>query len=460
MAGSWSLHRLATVAAETEERVCSYADLGLLYRHADADFEPDSLQPLRLMQFAQARGVGAQQLAAATSHGDLLDIFQELAPPSGAPVNLTDIAAELGLDDEVVTDLIEILQWNEIGAITDTDVSVLRVVARALASGLPRDTLMQLVRVFADAMERLADAEVRTFHNYVHERLRAQGLVGRELLGASTGIAKPLFDLIKPAVVYFHRRAYQQANREHLLRHIAEETTPPSMAPGEEQATVLFVDLASFTPLTAAMGDHAAAQVLHRFGITVRSAATRHGGRILKQIGDAFMLTFTQPTDAIEFGLAISRFVDAEPQFPALHMGAHHGRVLYREGDYVGGTVNLAARVASASAPGQFLITQDLRRATEGGVDAEFAALPPRRLKGIAESVHLSEVRPRGPERAHRATDPVCGMQLHPHNAATRITWHGRTFAFCSLTCAEAFDEDPGRFVAADHKRSPRGIEG
>ncbi|EUA44220.1 adenylate and Guanylate cyclase catalytic domain protein [Mycobacterium xenopi 3993] len=126
------------------------------------------------------------------------------------------------------------------------------------------------------------------------------------------------------------------------------------------------------------------------------------------------MLTFTQPTDAIEFGLAISRFVDAEPQFPALHMGAHHGRVLYREGDYVGGTVNLAARVASASAPGQFLITQDLRRATEGGVDAEFAALPPRRLKGIAESVHLSEVRPRGPERAHRATDPVCGMQLHP----------------------------------------------
>ncbi|EUA44221.1 putative adenylate/guanylate cyclase [Mycobacterium xenopi 3993] len=227
MAGSWSLHRLATVAAETEERVCSYADLGLLYRHADADFEPDSLQPLRLIQFAQARGVGAQQLAAATSHGDLLDIFQELAPPSGAPVNLTDIAAELGLDDEVVTDLIEILQWNEIGAITDTDVSVLRVVARALASGLPRDTLMQLVRVFADAMERLADAEVRTFHNYVHERLRAQGLVGRELLGASTGIAKPLFDLIKPAVVYFHRRAYQQANREHLLRHIAEETTHP-----------------------------------------------------------------------------------------------------------------------------------------------------------------------------------------------------------------------------------------
>jgi class 3 adenylate cyclase len=48
------------------------------------------------------------------------------------------------------------------------------------------------------------------------------------------------------------------------------------------------------------------------------------------------MLTFARPADAIEFGLAMDRFVDAEPQFPALHIGAHQGSVLYREGDYVG----------------------------------------------------------------------------------------------------------------------------
>ncbi|WP_054586015.1 adenylate/guanylate cyclase domain-containing protein [Mycobacterium intracellulare] len=133
------------------------------------------------------------------------------------------------------------------------------------------------------------------------------------------------------------------------------------------------------------MGDHAAADVLHRFRITVRRSAIRHGGRIVKQIGDAFMLTFALPVDALEFGLAMNRFIDAEPQFPALHIGAHHGAVLYRAGDYVGATVNLAARVASASAPGQFLITHDLRCEVEGGVDADFAALPPRRLKGIPE---------------------------------------------------------------------------
>jgi adenylate cyclase len=64
----------------------------------------------------------------------------------------------------------------------------------------------------------------------------------------------------------------------------------------------------------------------------------------VKQIRDAFILTFARPADAIEFGLTMDRLVDAEPQFPALHIGARQGSVLYRAGDYVGGTVNLAAR--------------------------------------------------------------------------------------------------------------------
>lgn len=115
-----------------------------------------------------------------------------------------------------------------------------------------------------------------------------------------------------------------------------------------------FVGLASFTSLTATVGHHGAAEVLRRFSGTVRSSAALHRGRVLKQIGDAFMLMFAQPADAITFSLAMDRYVDAEPQFPALHIGAHSGTVVYREDDYVGSTVTLAARVASADAAGSF----------------------------------------------------------------------------------------------------------
>jgi adenylate cyclase len=450
VAGPWSLDKLAAVAGEPEDRVRRYADAGLLHRQANGELEPDSLHRLRLIQFARSRGFSDKQLAAATaSQGDLLGIFDEPTPLDNITGNLADAAREFGLAEAVFEELAEILDW-DVDAGTESDIATLRVLARALTLGMPRDALLQLVRVFADTMDRLADAVVRTFHDYVHERFRAQGLVGRELLEATEGVGKPLLELVEPTVLHFHRRAYQRANREDLLRHLAEQTTPPAATPGEEQATVVFVDLASFTPFTATMGDQAAANVLQRFSGTVRSSATRHAGRILKQIGDAFMLMFTQPAAAIEFGLAMDRFVDAEPQFPALHIGAHHGTVLYREGDYVGGTINLAARVAAAGAAGQFLITEDLRNAVGTFTNADFTQLPPRRLKGIPNPIRLIEVQRRNPGRADRETDPVCGLLLHPDDVAVRSTWRGATYVFCCEICKQAFDENPARFVAAD----------
>jgi adenylate cyclase len=449
MTGPWSLDKLATVAGETEERIRRYIDAGLLHAQADGDLEPDSLHRVRLIQFARSRGFTDEQLAAATANqGDVLGIFDEPTPLDTVAANLVEAARGVGLDDDLIAELAEILRWDgEAG--TESDIAALQVLGRAVALGMPRDALLQLVRVFADTMDHLADAVVRTFHNYVHENFRAQGLAGRELLEATQRVGKPMLELVEPTVLHFHRRAYQRANREDLLRHLAEETTPPAATPGEETATVLFVDLASFTPLTATMGDQAAADVLRRFSTTVRNSASQHRGRMLKQIGDAFMLMFTQPTDAIEFGLAMDRFVDAEPLFPALHIGAHHGALLYREGDYVGGTVNLAARVASAGAAGQFLITESVRDAAGQIAEAEFSSLPPQRLKGIPDPICLVEVRRLSPERSDREADPVCGLLLQPDDVASRVTWQGRTFAFCCDMCKHAFEDNPARFVAA-----------
>ena len=79
MAGPWSLDKLAAVSGETEGRLRRYVDMGLLHRQANGEFEPDSLHRLRLIQFAQTRGVSDDQLAAVTaSQGDLLGIFSEL----------------------------------------------------------------------------------------------------------------------------------------------------------------------------------------------------------------------------------------------------------------------------------------------------------------------------------------------------------------------------------------------
>ncbi len=148
--------------------------------------------------------------------------------------------------------------------------------------------MLQLVRAFADATSRAADAANRTFHLYVHERFRAEGLRGAELMAATQTVANPLVGLIEPAVLYFHRKGWERATREDMILHLIEESTAPSAVPGELITTVLFVDLSSFTPLSDAMGDTIAAQVLGRFAELVREATARCDGQVVMQIGDAF----------------------------------------------------------------------------------------------------------------------------------------------------------------------------
>jgi class 3 adenylate cyclase len=56
--------------------------------------------------------------------------------------------------------------------------------------------------------------------------------------------------------------------------------------------------------------------------------------------------------------------------------------------------VNLAARVASSTEPGPFLVTGALHDAAPAVPGAAFRELPPRLVKGVAEPVVVCEVRP------------------------------------------------------------------
>ncbi len=50
-------------------------------------------------------------------------------------------------------------------------------------------------------------------------------------------------------------------------------------------------------------------------------------------------------------------------------------------------------------------------------------------------------------------TDPVCGMEIEPMNAAAQTTYQDNTYYFCSQECKEAFDKNPQKYV--DKMRQP-----
>ena len=63
--------------------------------------------------------------------------------------------------------------------------------------------------------------------------------------------------------------------------------------------------------------------------------------------------------------------------------GPTAGPVLFQQGDYYGGTVNLASRIAEYARPGEVLVTQEVVDAS-AGVDVTFTDIGPVELKGIS----------------------------------------------------------------------------
>ncbi len=45
------------------------------------------------------------------------------------------------------------------------------------------------------------------------------------------------------------------------------------------------------------------------------------------------------------------------------------------------------------------------------------------------------------------ATDPVCGMEVDPQQAAGTSDYQGTTYYFCSAGCKRQFEQDPERYV-------------
>jgi adenylate cyclase len=122
-----------------------------------------------------------------------------------------------------------------------------------------------------------------------------------------------------------------------------------------------FVDLCGFTRFTDAHGDEEAVGVVTRFRTVVREIASEHAVRVDKWLGDGAMFVSTDDRRLLNALLELMGRVDNTEVALPLRAGASKGPVILLEGDdYVGGAVNLAARLCSAADPGELLATSPL----------------------------------------------------------------------------------------------------
>src|SRR5207244_12736029 len=108
-------------------------------------------------------------------------------PPTEPPTLYAraDAGGRCGVAPELLDRVLAAAGMRDQTHASEEDLEALRMVATAVKFGLPTDVLLQLLRVFADSLDRVADAATRAFHLHVHEEFRSQGLHGAELMPAT-----------------------------------------------------------------------------------------------------------------------------------------------------------------------------------------------------------------------------------------------------------------------------------
>ncbi|HEY7138409.1 MAG TPA: adenylate/guanylate cyclase domain-containing protein [Acidimicrobiia bacterium] len=405
---------------------------GLLDPDGDDRFDDVDLVRYDTVRHFLDDGGTVDQLAEQIQHGTFAAMFGGRLFGRREAVTIDEAAESTGITPEQLRALF-IASGLPREALHVGDERMGEAVRAALAAGLPWEAVLDLARVMGDSLRRVAESAIRLVHVHVHERMIAAGVPNQDVSRLVLAIQENAGPLLEPAILWVFGEHLLQAAIEDAFLH-AFSTTPSGAALGSVMATIVFADVAGFTELVERAGDAAAASTLDRVDGIVRSLSLDHDGKLVKQIGDGFMLAFRDPPDGVRFAVALQHATGPPHDLPGMRIGLNHGTVLYRGGDYVGSAVNVASRVTGAAMAGQVLMTESVA-SSDHGVDLEQVGV--RLLRGVDAPLPLWRVVAQEPAR-----DPVCGSVVVGTPAA-RLTRDGADVVFCSDECLRAFVATP-----------------
>ena len=129
-----------------------------------------------------------------------------------------------------------------------------------------------------------------------------------------------------------------------------------------EVLTVMFVDIVGYTKTTAQLNREVFSQLHDVFDRISKSIVRHYEGKIIKKIGDAFLITFRSPTNALLCGIELQKaFADYNKKNSTpirIRVVVHTGEVLIRDRDIYGDAVNTAARMESITKPHDIVFSE------------------------------------------------------------------------------------------------------
>ncbi len=163
-------------------------------------------------------------------------------------------------------------------------------------------------------------------------------------------------------------------------------------------AAILYADVAGYSRLTG-LDEEETHRKLDAGLNLLTDVIAAHGGRKLHEAGDAILAEFKSVTAAVTAALGFQREMSeqnaavAEEERFQFRVGVHLGEVIHDRDDIYGDGVNLAARIQELAEPGGVCVSGAVYEQIVGKTDQVFDDLGHRKLKNIAQSVHVYQAR-------------------------------------------------------------------
>jgi adenylate cyclase len=345
---------------------------------------------LALLEALYADGCPAEELRVATGEGRLALLPAERSLGATGTMSVRGVAAEAGVEPGALRATrratgLPLPDDDDAAVLGAPDLAGARALASFLDGGLPLDELIEASRVFGEAAARAAAAARTVAVEALPRRGDTELELSMRLRDATRDFVPRAAELL--GVLYvLHRRE--------LLRSefVSAGDVSAGRLPDVHDVTIAFCDLVGYTRLGERVAADDLGAIATRLAV-LAADAVRPPVRLVKTLGDAAMLVAPEPDALAHVLLDLMDATGAEGEgFPDVHAGMAHGPALQRWGDWYGGTVNLAARLAD-TAPAGFVLADARVHAHADDPRLDWAAAGPKALPGVSAPVDTFTVR-------------------------------------------------------------------
>jgi len=157
--------------------------------------------------------------------------------------------------------------------------------------------------------------------------------------------------------------------------------------------TIVFTDLVGSTAQRTRIGEVAADALRREHDRVLADAAARHGGAVVKGMGDGAMAAFAGAAGALAAAVAVQQRIERRNRTAVepilLRVGISIGDVLFEDGDLQGKAVVEAQRICGFAGAGEVLLSATVRSIAGSRAEITLVATGPRSLKGFPEPVEI-----------------------------------------------------------------------